>query len=165
LPEFKFDDITTFKAIVMNADPKLDNDGDSAEKLKNGAEIGIDGIANGTENDIDGIEKVTDKVLALINEDNGISKKNKTERKKYASHLTINIRMLVLTSPLPLPASLNGERNISNKKMNIHTIGTETVDFFFQIINVKRLQITSLVQDGRFLIYLADKYVPSSGKV
>ena len=24
LPEFKFDDITTFKAIVMNADPKTD---------------------------------------------------------------------------------------------------------------------------------------------
>jgi ATP-dependent DNA helicase RecG len=84
LPEFKFDDITTFKAIVMNADPKLDNDGNGAdngaEKIKNGAESGIDGIGNGTENGIDGIEKVTDRVLALINEDNGISKKAIAEK-------------------------------------------------------------------------------------
>jgi len=49
-------------------------------------------------------------------------------------------------------------------KINIHTIGTETVDFF-QVMNVKRLQITAPVQDGRFLIYYADKCVPSSEKV
>ena len=49
LPEFKFNDITTFKVIVMNADPKLDNDGDGAEKFKNGAESGMDGIENGAE--------------------------------------------------------------------------------------------------------------------
>jgi ATP-dependent DNA helicase RecG len=32
LPEFKFDDITTFKVIVMNADPKKDNVGEMSEK-------------------------------------------------------------------------------------------------------------------------------------
>jgi hypothetical protein len=51
-------------------------------------------------------------------------------------------------------------------KINIHTIGTETVDFFpLQIMNIKTLQITPPVQDGRFLIYYGDKHVPSSEKV
>ena len=50
-------------------------------------------------------------------------------------------------------------------KINIHTIETETVDLFFQIMNVKRLRITPPVQDGRFLIFYADKYGPSSEKV
>ena len=84
LPEFKFDDITTFKAIVMNADPKLDNDENSAEKLK-----------SGTENDIDGIEKVTDRVLTLINEDNGISK-NTIAKKLGIGTTTVSRHIKVL---------------------------------------------------------------------
>jgi len=42
LPAFKFDDITTFKAIVMNADPKTDG-------AENGAENGADGAENGAD--------------------------------------------------------------------------------------------------------------------
>jgi len=47
---------------------------------KDGTENGIDGIENGTENDVDGIEKITDRVLVLLNEDNGISKKTIAEK-------------------------------------------------------------------------------------
>ena len=98
LPEFKFDDITTFKAIVMNADPKLDNDEDGAD---NGAEkkqdkannqtnirdrgnnqVGI-GADSGADNSVDGAEEFTAKerdILILIKEDNSISRKAIAEK-------------------------------------------------------------------------------------
>ena len=102
LATFDFKEISTFKVTVMNADLEavkaMEDEAnvvqkDGAEKnlinfnnqidtkiknkfdINNGAENGADGIENGIENDGNGIEKVTDRVFALINENNGISKK------------------------------------------------------------------------------------------
>jgi ATP-dependent DNA helicase RecG len=90
LPEFKVDDITTFKAIVMNADPKTDSGAENgAEKKQNKAnsqiiieergnyQVGI-GAENGADSSIDGAEKLTAKekdIIALIKENNSISRK------------------------------------------------------------------------------------------
>lgn len=70
---FDFKDITTFKVTVMNADPKPDSD------TGNGIESGIDG----TENGIDGTGKlkgVEADILALIKEDNRITKKSVAQK-------------------------------------------------------------------------------------
>ena len=73
LPEFKFDDITTFKAIVMNADPKTDgaeNGADGAENgadgAENGAENGADGAENGAENGADTLTAKEKNIIFLI---------------------------------------------------------------------------------------------------
>ena len=65
LPAFKFDDITTFKAIVMNADPKTD-----------GAENGADGAENGA----DILTAKEKDILVLIKEDHSISRKAIAEK-------------------------------------------------------------------------------------
>ena len=78
LAVFKFDDITTFKVVVMSADTKMEND------TENGADDTENGIdkdrnkANGIENGIDnGIESGTENdILSLIKENKKISKKN-----------------------------------------------------------------------------------------